>query len=625
MLVSYDPALKRPYLGASSPKPAFVLHGEGLPRPVDPLSSKLMAIPGARRAGGNKSAPEGFIAFPAHPLAAQRLLELLPRVAGTGVEWTPGVELIAAAIADRPRMKGMALAGADGRALARVPLRALREHQLQALAAIKALGFRALLADDMGLGKTAVAIEAYLAWCEQARRSKLTVVCPVSVKWNWVNELGMQGIDNDQVLVVDGTPKQRANQCVLIPHKQVVIINYDLLRFLNEPQLEALHQHVRDAFLVCDEGHYIKDRTSRRTRIVTSLGTEARNDGKEPAAVLMISGTPIRSTPADLYTQITMLCDVWTNWYEFQDRYLVLGDLQLTGGRKKKIVVGTKNDKELNAIVDCYQIRRMKTDVGNLPPKIVSKHTLHLDEETRAIYAAMKRFWLYSFGDLPDDEDVFSERARTALEQAMRLEQIAQGFVGGLPEEVTERVADVLNDCGAVSLKGRPKELVFPKSAKLLWTLERIDDLLLSGRPVVLWSRFNAPLYWLEVQLAKRGSKPTMLHGGLTSLEKQSVIEGFQKGESDVFLGQVKMAEGFNLVRATDVIMFGRDWSHAINLQAEDRCHRIGQKGTVNVEIPLCADTCEIYLDQKLTAKENTANTILAVRKMRDLKELINS
>jgi SNF2 family DNA or RNA helicase len=205
----------------------------------------------------------------------------------------------------------------------------------------------------------------------------------------------------------------------------------------------------------------------------------------------------------------------------------------------------------------------------------------------------------------------------------MRLEQIAQGFVGGLPEEVTERVAGILRECRAVNLKGRPKELVFPGSTKLTWTLDYIEDLHVAGRPAVLWSRFNAPLYWFFQELEKNGRKPILLIGNLTSVEKQAAIEGFQSGRYDVLLGQVKMAEGFTLVRSSDVIMFGRDWSPATNVQAEDRCHRIGQLGTVNVEIPVVLETCETYLEKRLAAKQSSADAILAVRTMRELKDLV--
>ena len=628
MQVSFDPALSPPFMQKDRPRPCFVLKGPGLPEPKDPLWSKLKAIPGCVRAGGNRQAPEGTIILPAHPLAAQALLRLLPRAAGNGVEWTEHADLAADVVSKRPATKKFILERTDadfafGDGLSK-PLRPLRVHQKQALGAIRAQAFTALLADDMGLGKTAVAIEAFKLWCVHEQNPqlllpkppRLLVLCPVSVKWNWRNELLAQGVDEQQILVIDGPPKKRADLFVLVPHKQVIVINYDLLRNLSERHMAAIEAHVKDAFLICDESHYIKDRSSKRTQIVRDL---------RPAARLLLTGTPIRNNAVDLYTQISMLMEVWSNWNEFEDRYLVYGEMTLPNGKKKRHVVAIKNEKELNAIVECYQIRRLKSEVANLPPKVRRRHGLELDEHTALVYAAMKRFWLYTFGDLPDDEDVFSERARSALEQAMRLEQIAQGFVGGLPEEVTERVASVLRECRAVSLKGRPKELVFPGSTKLTWTLDYLEDLLVAGRPAVVWSRFNAPLYWFFQELERLGKKPVLMVGNLTSTQKQEVVEGFQAGRYDVLLGQVKMAEGFTLVRSSDVIMFGRDWSPAVNTQAEDRCHRIGQLGTVNVELPVVLETCEVYLERRLALKEGSAATILAVRTMRELKDLIGA
>jgi SNF2 family DNA or RNA helicase len=81
------------------------------------------------------------------------------------------------------------------------------------------------------------------------------------------------------------------------------------------------------------------------------------------------------------------------------------------------------------------------------------------------------------------------------------------------------------------------------------------------------------------------------------------------------------MATGFNLTRSHDVVFWGRDWSPAVNVQAEDRCHRIGQKGTVNVQIPLVRGTVEEYVDKKLEAKAGAADSALAASTLGELLE----
>jgi SNF2 family DNA or RNA helicase len=109
----------------------------------------------------------------------------------------------------------------------------------------------------------------------------------------------------------------------------------------------------------------------------------------------------------------------------------------------------------------------------------------------------------------------------------------------------------------------------------------------------------------------------------MDAVARQEAIAAFRKGTNRIMLVQVKLAEGFNLTNATDVLFLGRDWSPAINAQAEARCHRIGTQGTVNVQIPIVANSVERFIEKKLAAKDADAKQALAKVTLRELLEAL--
>ncbi len=128
-------------------------------------------------------------------------------------------------------------------------------------------------------------------------------------------------------------------------------------------------------------------------------------------------------------------------------------------------------------------------------------------------------------------------------------------------------------------------------------------------------------MFWLAKHFDELGKQCMVLHGGLSSKAKDQTITSFQDGDFDMLLMQVKMAEGFNLPASQDIVFLGRDWSPAINSQAEDRLHRIGQKGTVNVQVPIVRGTFERYLHKKLAAKDADAQQSLKNTTLAELME----
>lgn len=522
-------------------------------------------------------------------------------------------------------------------------------HQVQAVRALEELGVAALLTDDMGLGKTTTSL---LAW-GRSDLKRLLVICPKSVKLNWPAEIEATLGKDLLVYTIDGTPAQRANivgymkATIAGNQRAIAIVNYDLLRSMNEIAWNTMSAWVTGQALICDEFHYCKDFDAKRTQSVASLA-------RSTSFRLGLTGTPVRNTVEDLFAQIEIIRPgTWVSYHDFANRHLIVVPTTF-GGRKRpvNVVRGGKNLDELNAVLSTMRVGRKKEEVLNLPPLIRTKPLLELDGVHLQVYKAMKEHAQVeleklvstpfsnimaeqgitafkhgsqtivgsdidqAMGHPGGDITIFHPAARSAVEAAMRCEQIAQGFIGNLPELYMERLAPLIAD-KAEKVEGYPGALVFPESAKLQWLMETLESL--KDRQVVIVSRFNAPLLWLTKKLEANA----LLIGSVSTLDRQKEINAFQRGEKRIMLAQVKLCEGFNLTTASDMIFLGRDWSPAINSQTEARCHRIGSKGTVNIQIPIMENTVERFIEKKLNAKEADSQQALKSVTVRELMEAL--
>lgn len=591
----------------------------------DEVHTVVTGWPGWRRSPGFAVLKgEQVSVYFATPTPSAILPALATRV--LQVEWEPAARALAESWRDRIERMKLALDKPQPHlpGALRLPTdRQPKPHQLAALDAIRHLDYRALLADDMGLGKTATALWA--AW--EARAQNIVIICPVSVKWNWAREIQSTIGDAYSITIVDGPATQRAEQFGLAQWNfrhglSALILNYDALLNLSDYQKSILVEILKHGFLICDESHYIKNPDAERTIFVRHRLAPAARDG-----ILLLTGTPVRNYVDDLFSQVESLRPgTWVSYADFCNRHL---DMRLVEKGKKKTMVPARSKRlsALSAVMNTIQIRRKKEECINLPEKIYTSPELSMDAKMKLVYRAMKDFARYELMTLAkehgEDSIIWKPAVRTgALNAMMRCEQLAQGFVGGVPESLLEQYGKQIFQA-AERIEDRPEELMFPAFAKPVWIIEAIDAILAQGGQPVVFSRFNGPLFWLRQLLSKKGVGVSFLHGGLKAADKDSSITTFQRRATQVMLCQVRMAEGFNLTSSQDVIFFGRDWSPAVNAQAEDRCHRIGQTGTVNIQIPLVRGTVDIFLDSKLRRKESDASNALASVTLADLLEAL--
>lgn len=494
-------------------------------------------------------------------------------------------------------------------------------HQAQAVNAAGLMSWCCIIADEMGLGKTASAL-----WAWEQVDCCAVIVCPVSVKFNWKHEVHATIGSTMKVGVIDGTKKQRANTFSELDHYRVIVINYDLLRSLEPSQMKQLQEWIDGGMLIADESHYLKNKEAQRSQATRTLRLCAK-------FCILLTGTPVRDTNEDWFNQLDMARPgIFRSYAYFDSRYLVRRVVEF-GKRQVRKVVATQNTDELNAIINTMVIRRRKEDVLDLPPKMHTYPTLTLDQTTQKLYSAMKDFAKVEIetllavqgeatgGMFSMNDTIFHPRARSAVEALMRLEQIAQGFIGGIPEQVMEKVVPYLKR--AEKIPGRPHDLIFPHSSKIRWLVETIENIRTQGGAPLVFSRFNAPMIWLREHLIAAGHRVGFLHGGLSAEQKSQLVNEFRDSYIDVLLCQVKIAEGWNATRSQDVIFYGRDWSPAINHQAEDRAHRIGQKGTVNVQIPIVNKTVEVSIDRRLNAKHADAEASMGNLTLQEMMEIL--
>lgn len=599
----------------------FVIHG-GEPRGRDSVQAAILRWPGWSRSpapaelGGRQVS---VYSAPSSPVSAACLANTAMAVhweddAQRAVEkHLEDLRLVRAAL-DSPKPTN---AGALLRTGERTPMR----HQVQALEAMQRFSGRWLLADDMGLGKSSSALWA----ANELATDRILVVCPASVKFNWQKEV--RKTLGWPCYVIDGTPKQRANIfadaiATRGADKQlVVVINYDLLITLNDLHTGMLAGLVHGQALICDESHYLKSRKSQRTKFVMEFFAPAKGGAR---VRLLLAGTPIRNLVDDLWSQV-QICrpGTWNGYWDFAKRHLVMRPMDFGGKRKvQNHIVGTKDIKGLNAVMNTLQIRRKKEDVLNLPPKIHTYPELTLTGDLLTVYKAMKQLAVLALEELADADTIWSPQARGAVLQALRCEQIAQGFCGGVPEPLVEKLGKILSR-RAKPIPGRPREIIFPDAPKLVWLMEAIETVWGQDGKVVVFSRFNAPLHWLYEHYSGKHKRVGFLHGAITSKQKGNVVEAFQDGKFDLLLCQIKMAEGWNAHIAQDALFLGRDWAPAINHQAEDRLHRIGQKGTVNIQIPIVRNTIERMIHNKLAAKDADAAQALKTVTIKELREAL--
>jgi superfamily II DNA or RNA helicase len=416
----------------------------------------------------------------------------------------------------------------------------LRDYQAQGVAWLQFLREHALggvLADDMGLGKTLQTLAHILVEKEQGRlAAPVLVLAPTSVAGSWLQEMG-RFAPGLRGLLYHGAARRRAEDRLDVSAVDVLVTTYGVL----------LRDHARLSripftMVVLDEAQAIKNPRAKLHAAVRAFATPHR---------LCLTGTPLQNNLAELWAL-----------FDFAMPGL-LGDassFRATFGRPIEVDADADRRAALVRRIKPFLLRRNKDDVTReLPTKTEMTHSIVLDGKQRDLYEAV----------------------RSAVDERVRKEIRAKGLARAsiVVLDALLKLRQVCCDPRLVGLESARR--VF-ESAKLTHLFEILPPLLEEGRRVLLFSQFTGMLALIAQELERRGTPYLQLTG--RTRNRAALIERFQAGEAPLFLISLKAGgTGINLPRADTVIHYDPWWNPAIEDQATDRAHRIGQTQPVFV------------------------------------------
>ena len=431
-----------------------------------------------------------------------------------------------------------------------------------------------LIADEMGLGKTIQAIGVINA--TEARR--VCVICPASLRLNWARELRKWRTRSLSLHVVgldSGWP-------YMIADDLVVIINYDILhKFQSE-----LRKQPWDVLIV-DEAHYMKSSKARRTQQI--VGQSAYRSREELAPIpakirLLLTGTPIVNRPVELFTLLHYLDpQTWPTFWPFARRYC---DAQ-QGFRGHWDVSGASNLPELHRrLRETVMVRRLKMDVlTELPPKrrqMIAFPTNGSSDVVRREREAFDRHQALLARLYVDREAAESEAQYRAVAERLR-EAISVAFT---------EVSKLRHEIGL---------------AKVPAVIEHLAN---TDGKVVVFCHHKDVLR----QIADGCGEQYVTHTGDHSFpERQAAVDRFQSDPSvRYFFGTMATAGvGITLTAASHVVFAEQDWVPGVMMQAEDRCHRIGQVESVLVQHLVFDESLDARMVSRRLAKEDVIDLAL--------------
>ena len=420
------------------------------------------------------------------------------------------------------------------------------EHQkiaIEKLAGSK----RFILADDMGLGKTTSTIIAAL----ETGVKKILIICPASLKINWLREI--ENYTDRSVYIAEGKNFSQEHD--------FVIVNYDILKNFYDLKDKEKSEIYKSNFgiIIIDEAHYLQKGQAQRTKLVNSFV-------KSVDKLWLLTGTPMTSRPMNYFNLLSLIeSPVAQNWMAYVIRYCQ-GYQFKAGNRKVWNVTGASNLEELRDRTSRQVLRRLKTEVLDLPDKIISPVYLRLKSK---LYEGLMGEY-YDWYENKTDE---SSSLTVQFSKLMKVRQV-------IAEEK-------IND-----------------------TIELVQNIIDQGKKVIIFTNFTNTLNKIADHFGKQAVR---LDGSTSKSMRQHAVDQFQDNEKiTVFVGNLKAAGvGLTLTAAEAVIMNDLSFVPSDHTQAEDRAYRYGQKSNVSVYYPIFENTIEGAIYDILIKKKNIFETVM--------------
>lgn len=445
----------------------------------------------------------------------------------------------------------------------------LREYQKRGFLWIKTLrfnGFGGILADDMGLGKSLQVISFLLSeYLEGGAKDnrKALIVCPSSLVFNWNNEIQKFAPSLPAKMVI-GTTAERQEIIRSINEKDILITSYDLLK-----RDISLYENIEFYCQFIDEAQYIKNHNTQAAKAVKMI----RADFK-----LALTGTPIENRLSELWSIFDYLMPGFL--YSYQ-RFREELEIPIVTNQEEQIV------KRLQRMITPFILRRLKKDVlTDLPDKLEENMFARLEGEQQKLYDAhVKRLQILLDSS---SEEEFKNSKIQILSELTKLRQIC---------------------CDPTLLY----ENYNHGSAKIEMCMDLIQNAVSSGHKILLFSQFTSLLEILQKRLEKEKITYYSLTGATSKEKRAKLVEEFNKNDTSVFCISLKAGgTGLNLTSADIVIHFDPWWNLAVQNQATDRAHRIGQKNVVSVYKLIVQGTIEENIMKIQEKKKELADQVLS-------------
>jgi superfamily II DNA or RNA helicase len=438
----------------------------------------------------------------------------------------------------------------------------LRDYQLEGfrwLSRLSQWGVGGILADDMGLGKTVQTLALLLTRVESG---PTLVIAPTSLGFNWQRECERFTPSLTPILFRDIDRIDLKNK---VGEGDLVICSYGLA--LREAELL---KEIKWGTLILDEAQNIKNSNSKTAAQIRTFEAEWK---------IALTGTPMENHLGELWSIFhTVAPGVLGSWEQFRRRFAAPIEKESNSDRRQA----------LSQVIAPFILRRSKRDVlKDLPARTETNLMVDLSAEERLRYDQMRLAAVTELDQI-GDENLSHDQRFKVLQMLTRLRQLSCHI--GLVDD---------------KWKG--------SSAKLEVLMEQLEQLKEQGNRPLIFSQFTSHLALIREALEKAGFSYQYLDGQTTPAQRQERVEAFQRGESDVFLISLKAGgTGLNLTAADYVIHMDPWWNPAVEDQATDRAHRIGQTKPVMVYRIIARGTIEEQILQMHDEKRDLVDGVLS-------------
>lgn len=429
-----------------------------------------------------------------------------------------------------------------------------------------------LLGDEMGIGKTIQAVGLYNYHSANGLRhrpAKVLIICPATLKRNWYKEWNKWAVRKQSIGICEGREW---------PGTDIVIVNYDIL-----PRFHEVVRSVAWDLLIMDECQYLKNKKARRTQQV--FGRPATRDGSklpeikpiEARCKIALTGTPIPNRPIELYSLLHYLDPMgWPNKLAYAQRYCNA----MKNGFGWDMNGASHLDELQEKLRSSIMIRRLKKDVlKDLPPK--ERQIIEIE--------------------IPEGDEILAKEKRV-LQNFQSKDRLTDAEYKDLIKLMRS------GDCGSFEEMSTIRRL--NAVAKIPAVIEHLHEALEASGKVVVFCHHKE----VAQALIEEFKDTCVVVTGSTGLQqRQDNVEKFQNDPNvRLFIGNIIAAgTGITLTAASHVVFAELDWVPGNVSQAEDRCHRIGQTGSVLVQHLVLAGSIDAVMAKTIVYKQSVIEKAL--------------